>query len=157
MVQPPEAKGWELMYWFTDHVFLRGKWTVLTAIAVAPTRENLPVKLLAPVGGALLMVGSFLQLQDPVFLAVVGLMAGAILKTIDWNEPKLMLAAAGGMMMGMPVNGFTGLLAVKSGYNARLMTEVFGATAGLGSLAIAVSFMGLFFIAQRVLARVKRR
>lgn len=157
MVQPPQAKGWELMYWFTDHVFLRGKWTVLTAIAVAPTRENLPVKLLAPVGGALLMVGSFLQLQDPIFLVLVGLVAGAILKTIEWNEPKLMLAAAGGMVMGMPVNGFTGLLAAKSGYKPELMDAMFGATAGIGSLAVAVSFMALFFLAQRLLARVKRR
>ncbi len=150
VAQPPAAKGWELMYWFTDRVFFDGKWLVLLAIAVAPTRENLPLKLMGPVVGLMLMLGSFAQLSNPVFLVLVGLSAGAILKGIRLTEPALMLLAVGGMLMGMPVNGFTGLMVAKANFPPALMQALFGATAGIGSLAIACSYVGLFFLGQRL-------
>lgn len=157
VTQPPSAKGWELMYWFTDRVFFDGKWLVLLAIAAAPSRENLPLKYMAPGLGLLLMVGSFLQLQDPIFLLFVGLCAGAILKTIRLTEPALMLLAIGGMLMGMPVNGFTGLMAAKANFPAPLMKALFGSTAGIGCLAIACSFTGLFLLGQLLYQNWRRR
>lgn len=154
---PPAAKGWELMYWFSDHVFFDGKWIVLFAIALAPWRENLPLKFLAPATGLLLMVGSFLQLQDPLFLFLTGMLAGTILKSIRFTEPSLMLLAVGGMLMGMPINGFTGLMAVKANFQPELMKALFGSTAGIGSLTIACSFTGLFFLAERVWRNLRSR
>jgi lipid-A-disaccharide synthase-like uncharacterized protein len=150
IVQPPAAKGWQLIYWFSDHVFFDGKWLVLLAMALAPFRENLPLKFMAPATGLLLMIGSFLQLQDPVFLVFIGILGGTILKSFRLTEPALMLLAVGGMMMGMPINGFTGLMAAKANFAPPLMKQLFGATAGIGSLTIACSFAGLFLLASNL-------
>lgn len=141
------------MYWFTDHVFFDGKWFVLLALAVAPQRDNVPLKLIAPAVGLLLMVGSLLQLQDPIFLVFVGLCAGVILKSIPLSEPGVMVLAVGGMLMGMPINGFTGLLAARANFQPQLMQSLFGATAGIGCLTIACSFTGLFLLAQQFYRR----
>jgi len=145
------------MYWFTDHVFFDGKWLVLLALAVAPVRENLPLKFMAPATGLLLMVGSLLQLQDAIFLVLVGLLAGAILKSIRLTEPALMLMSVGGMLMGMPINGFTGLMAARANFQPQLMKSLFGATAGIGSLAIACSFAGLFLLGRGLWANYRRQ
>ncbi len=153
--QPPAAKGWELIYWFTDRVFFDGKWIVLLAMGLAPFRENLPIKYLAPATGLLLMVGSFLQLQDPIFLVLVGILAGAIIKSIRWTEPALMLMSVGGMMMGMPINGFTGLMAARANFPPTLMKQLFGSTAGIGCVTIACSFAALFMLARGLWMRRK--
>ncbi|MBM3763063.1 MAG: hypothetical protein FJW36_22810 [Acidobacteria bacterium] len=155
VTQPPAAKGWELMYWFTDHVFFEGKWIVLLAIALAPVRENLPLKFLGPATGLMLMVGSFLQLQDPIFLLLAGLLSGAILKSIRLTEPILMLLSAGGMLMGIPINGFTGVMAAKANFAPQLMQALFGATAGIGCLTVACSFTGLFLLGRYLWANRK--
>lgn len=157
VTQPPAAKGWELIYWFTDRVFFDGKWMVLLAMGLAPYRENLPIKYLAPAAGLLLMVGSFLRLQDPLFLMLVGILVGAILKSIRWTEPALMLMAVGGMMMGMPINGFTGLMAAKANFPAALMKELFGATAGIGCVTIACSFAALFLLGRGLWMRRRKK
>ncbi len=102
------------------------------------------------------MVGSFLQLQDPVFLLLVGMLAGAILKSIRWTEPALMLMATGGMMMGMPLNGFTGLMAAKANFPPVLMKQLFGSTAGIGCVTMACSMAALFLLGQGLLMRRKR-
>ena len=153
VTQPPAAKGWELIYWFTDRVFFDGKWMVLLAMGLAPYRDNLPIKYLAPAAGLLLMVGSFLRLQDPLFLLLVGMLVGAILKSVRWTEPALMLMAVSGMMMGMPINGLTGLMVAKANFPPVLMKELFGATAGIGCVTIACSLAALFFLGRRVLRR----
>lgn len=141
------------MYWFTDRVFFDGKWIVLLAMAVAPFRDNLPVKYLAPATGLLLMVASFLQLQDVVFLTLLGLLVGAIVKSVRWTEPALMLMAIGGMTMGMPINGFTGLMAARANFPPALMKQLFGSTAGVGCVAIACSIAALFLLVRGVMAR----
>ncbi len=146
---PPAAQGWELIYWFTDRVFFDGKWLVLVAMALAPMRENLPLRVMGPGAGFLLMVGSFLQLSDPLFLVLTGLVAGSILKSLRLGDGPLMIVAAGGLMMGVPVNGFTGLMAAKAGFPPALMKNLFGSVAGVGSLAIALSFAGTFLLGRR--------
>ena len=155
ITQPPAAKGWELIYWFTDRVFFDGKWIVLLAMGLAPFKENLPIKYMAPAAGLLLMVGSFLQLQDPVCLVFVGMVVGAIVKSIRWTEPALMLMSVGGMMMGMPINGFTGLMSAKANFPPVLMKQLFGSTAGIGCVTIACSFAALFLLGRGVWLRRK--
>ena len=157
VTQPPAAKGWELIYWFTDRVFFDGKWIVLLAMGLAPFRENLPIKYLAPAAGLLLMAGSFLQLQDPVFLVLIGMLVGAIVKSIRWTEPALMLMSVGGMMMGMPINGFTGLMSAKANFPPALMQQLFGSTAGIGGVTIACSFAALFLLARGAWMRRESR
>lgn len=156
IVQPPAAQGWQLIYWFTDRVFFDGKWLVLLALALAPARESLPLRLMGPAGGFLLMVGSFLQLSDPVFLLLAGFVAGAIIKSLQLTDGPLLLMAAGGLMMGIPINGFTGLMAAKAGFPAPLMKSLFGSVAGVGCVSIATSFAALFLLGRRLWRRRRK-
>jgi len=148
--QPPIAAGWELIYWFADRVLFDGKWLVLFVMAMAPHRENLPLKILAPAAGLLLMAGSILQLQDPLYLILLGLLLGAMVKSLTLTEPALMLMAMGGMFMGLPINGFTGLMVAKANFPPALMKPLFGATAGVGCASVAISMAGLFLLGRRV-------
>lgn len=154
---PPAAQGWQLLYWFTDRVLFDGKWLVLTALALAPWREGLPLRILGPGAGLVLMLGSFLQLSDPLFLILVGLLAGVIVKGIRLTEPVLMLMAIGGLLMGIPINGFTALMAAKAKFPAPLISALFGSTAGVGCVAIAVSFAAFFHLAGLLWARLKAK
>ena len=156
IAQPPLARGWELGYWFTDHVFFDGKWLMLSAMALAPVRPNLPVKWLMPAAGLLLMVGSFLQLQDPLFLVLVGLLLGVALKSVPESEAMLMVMVIGGMCLGVPLNGFSGLMAAKANFPPGLMKPLFGATAGVGSASIAAALAGLFLLGRRLWKNRKR-
>lgn len=142
-----------LLYWFADHVFFDGKWLVLLMLALAPARLGLPLKWLAPAAGALLMVGSFLQLGHPAFLAVIGLLLGAALKRVEDSESFDILLAMGGMTLGVPLNGFTGLMVAKAGFPPALMEPLFSSTAGVGSTAIACAMTGLYLLAWRFAQR----
>ncbi|MBZ2183351.1 MAG: hypothetical protein K7J46_01485 [Bryobacter sp.] len=154
---PPAAQGWQLVYWLTDRVFFDGKWLVLCALALAPWREGLPLRVIGPGAGLVLMLGSFLQLADPLFLIVVGLLAGLVVKGIRHTEPALMLMAMGGLLMGVPVNGFTALMAAKAKFPAPLMAALFGSTAGVGCVSIAVSFSAFFHLAALLWRRLGGR
>ena len=138
-----------LLYWFADHVFFDGKWLVLLLLALAPTRLGLPMKWLAPAGGLLLMAGSFLQLAHPLYLASVGLALGAAIKNVTDSDSFDILLVIGGMALGIPLNGFSGLMAARAGFPPGLMGPLFGSTAGVGCAAIACAMAGLFLLAWR--------
>ncbi len=146
---PPGARGLALLYWFADHVFFDGKWLVLLMLALAPSRLGLPLRWLAPALGLLLMVGSFLQLDHPLYLALVGLAIGAAMKNVTDSESFNILLVIGGMGLGIPLNGFSGLMAAKAGFPPALMGPLFGSTAGVGCAAIACAMAGLYLLAWR--------
>ena len=149
MPGPPEARGLALLYWFFDHVFFDGKWLVVFILALAPLRLGIPVQWIIPATGALLMVGSFLQLGHPLFLAGIGLLLGTAIKNVDDSERFDILLVIGGLALGVPLNGFSGLMVAKAGFAPALMGPLFGSTAGVGSTAIACAMTGVFLLAWR--------
>ncbi|WP_155121415.1 hypothetical protein [Bryobacter aggregatus] len=146
---PPDARGGALLYWFFDHVFFHGKFLVLAVLALTPQPRRLGLKWVMPLLGAVLMVGSFLQLAHPAFLGLVGLLLGVALQNVQDSESFDILLVMGGLALGIPLNGFTGLMAAKSGFAPTLMDPLFGATAGVGCAAIACSMVGLYLLIWR--------
>lgn len=150
--QPPEAQAGYRLYWFFDHVFLAGKMLVLAAMAFAPARPQWNVRFLVMGGAVLLMAGSFLQLDHPLFLVACGFCFGAALKLAEGSDKLYIVMAIGGLGLGVPLNGFTGLLAAKAGFQPELMRQLFSSTLGIGSVSIATAFAGIYLLASKFLA-----
>lgn len=144
--QPPKAAPGYVAYWFFDHVFLRGKMLVLAAMAFAPARKDLNPRMLALFGGLLLMLGSYLELHHAVFLVAMGICFGAALKLADLSDKLCIVMVIGGLGMGVPLNGFSGLMAAKAGFQPELTEKLFASTLGIGSVSIAAAFTGLYLL-----------
>lgn len=153
--QLPAPSGFtqeQQLYWFIDQVFFNGKLLVLAVMAFVPAKAGLNPRFLIAAGALLLMLGSFGKFSQPLFLAAVAVPFGVALKLIEPTEKMGLLMGIAGFAMGIPLNGFTGLLAVKAEFNPALLRELTGSTAALGAVSIACFYWGLY-----ILSRLRRR
>ncbi|MDX2268136.1 MAG: hypothetical protein NW208_08520 [Bryobacter sp.] len=140
------------LYWFVDHVFFNGKLLMLAMMAFVPARAGLNPRFLLAGGALLLMLGSFAKLSHPLYLAAAAVPFGVALKLWQPNEKMGLLLGIAGLAMGIPMNGFIGLLIVKAEFAPAVTRELLGSTAALGSLSIACFYWGLY-----LLTRLRRK
>jgi hypothetical protein len=134
----------QTLYWFADHVLWNGKLLALAVMAFVPARPGLNLRFLLAGGGLLLMLGSVLKLGHPLYLAAVAVPFGAALK-LAWPTEKIgILMVMAGLGLGVPLSGFTGLLAVKGKFHPQLMEQLLGSTAAIGALGLAAAYTGLY-------------
>ncbi len=136
----------QTLYWFIDHVLFHGKWLVLAVMAFAPARPGLNLRFLVAGGGLLLMLGSFLKLGHPLFLAAVAVPFGAALKLAWPSEKFAILLTMVGLGLGVPLSGFTGLLAVKGKFHPQLMEQLIGSTATVSAVGLAAAYTGVYIL-----------
>lgn len=122
-------------------------------MAWIPARAHLNPRFLLAGGAALLMLGSVLQLAHPLFLAALAVPFGVALKLAEPTEKLGIVLAMGGLGLGIPLNGFTGLLAAKANFHPGVSGQLFGSTAAVGALSIAAAYAGLYMLVRLLLMR----